>query len=127
MMSAFLTGGYPDAPSLELMIVVPIIIFLISDRISGTIWAIIISITYIVFVVLSQQGYAFSKIFILPGKHNFYLKLYIWQLMFVIIIGTLFIYDYITRHAKHNQDTYCFYKAQAFEEISYNSIKEGRA
>jgi len=85
------TGGFQHSPFLQILLIVPLFLFLICGRRSGYVWTITIIVTFSVFFGLSLAGIEVPDLASTPHQHIIVFAL--WVMLCFSLMTCLAIYD----------------------------------
>lgn len=90
--AAFITGGF-ISPTLQIILVIPVLVFLIAGRRAGIQWLLAVLVTEGFFYRAFLNNAAFPQI--LPESTLFAVNLGVWTLMTITVVACFAIYDVV--------------------------------
>lgn len=93
------TGGFQRSPFLQLLLLVPLFLFLICGRRSGYVWTLVIITTFSLFFALSKAGIEIPNL--ASTAHQDTIVLVLWVVLCFSLMSCLAIYDGISEQLTH--------------------------
>jgi len=90
--AAYITGGF-ISPSLQIIVAIPVLVFLISGRKAGGVWLIVVLLTEVVLYQAHLKGMQFPQI--LQEDSLAAVEIGVWSLMCITVVACFAIYDVV--------------------------------
>lgn len=103
VIASIFTGGYGVSPSLVLLVIVPVYLFMLAGRRDGILMSVLVFLTFTAFFIAQRMGIEFPQV--MSTERNLVVEYIVWVVMFFAIFVSFIVYEVMNSVLRISLDT----------------------